>query len=259
MENIDKINKQSSVLIMKGKWIFFLTLCYLVFLSGCTTNTDKSTSLVSTDKKKLETNTTQDIDKNIITDNCLLDDEGNLLILDEDEYELYTYEKFPGIPGKLGQIIQMLSEGDNIVRLNYHEKLSLYFVLEESKSEIVGGNDVDIFNLCIDQEQDIVSFSIENLIFHDLIDDDYSPQLLDTFNLLFGVNGKNIYSYFMEFYRNPIDGISDETWINGLRVTYRCTPKHQLVVNLVPDNGQDKQIQKEEFVITGFSPKNESN
>lgn len=220
---------------MKNIKKFFLTLCYIVVLSGCTTNTDKSTSLENTGQNKLETKKTQGTYKNIITDNCLLDDAGNLLILGEDEYELYTYEKIHDLPGRLGQIIQMLSEGDNIVRLNYRDKLSLYYVLEKSKSETVGGNDVDIFNFSIDREQDIVSFSIENLIFPDLLEDDFSLQLLDTFNLLFGDNDKDFYSYFMTFYENPIDGVSDETWINGMRVTYRCTPKHQLVIYLVPD------------------------
>jgi hypothetical protein len=220
---------------MKNIKKFFLTLCYIVVLSGCAINTDKSTSLKNTGQNKLETNKTQGTYKNIITDNCLLDDAGSLLILGEDEYELYTYEKIPDMPGKLCQIIQMLSEGNNIVRLNYRDKLSLYYVLEESKSKIAGGNDVDIFNFSIDQEKDIVSFSIENLIFPDLLEDDYSSQLLDTFNLLFGDNDKDIYRYFMTFYENPIDGASDETWINGMRVTYRCTPKHQLVIYLVPD------------------------
>lgn len=225
---------------MKNIGIFFLILCYIVVLSGCAINIEKNTSLGNTDHNKVETNTTQGTYKNIFTDNCMLDDKGNLMILCEDEYEPYTYDKFPDMPGKLGQIIQMLSEGDNTIQLNYHDELSLYYVLKESESQFLGGNDVDIFNFSIDREQDIVSFSVENLIFPDLIEDDYSLQLLKIFNLLFGENSQDIYSYFMAFYENPIDGVSDETWINGMWITYRCTPKHQLVVYQVSDNIEKK-------------------
>ena len=244
---------------MKGIGAFFLIISYLVFLPGCTINNDKSPSLGSTVENELKTNTAQNTDKNIITKNCTLDDKGNLLILCEDEYELYSYDKFPDIPGKLAEIIQMLSEGDNIIRLDYRDKLSLYYVLEESKCQTVGGNTVDIFNFSIDKELDSVSFSVENLMFPDLLDDNYNSQLLETFNLLFSENGEDIYRYFMKYYQNPTDGSTDETMINGMRVTYKCTPKHQLVVYLLsdkdiqqpaktPEQDRYEQTKEEDFV-----------
>jgi len=141
--------------------------------------------------------------------------------LREDEYVTYTYEKFPKISDKLAQIIQVLSDGDNIVKLEYDdENLYVYYLLEENKSRIVGGNDVDIFNFFIDSKQDVVSFSVEYLTFPDLLDDDYTSQLQEILSLLFGESGKEIYLYLMEHYQNPIDDNSDETSINGMQVSY---------------------------------------
>lgn len=241
-------------------------------MPGCTINTDKNPPLKSTVQNELKTNMTKNTDKNIITDNCMLDDEGNLLVLCEDEYEYerYTYEKFPDIPDKLAQIIQVLREKGNIIRLNYNDKLSVYYILKESKSRIVGGNDVDIFNFSIDREQDIVSFSVENVIFPDLLDDNYSSQLLETLDLLFGESGKDIYRYFMEYYQNPVDGNTDETTINGMRVSYRCTPKHHLFIYLLSDNDilqptqtneleHDEQTREESFVNSVMQDINQEN
>lgn len=220
---------------MKEIRLIFLILCYMVFFTSCTINPEKNASSVSTVQNASGTNTTQDTDKNFNTGNCMLDDNGNLLVMCEDGYEPYTYDKFPKIPGKLTQIIQVLSEGDNNIKMNYHDKLYVYYGLEENKCKIIGGNEVDIFNFSIDREQDIISFSVENLTFPGVLDDDYSPQLLETFNLLFGVNGEDIYRYFITFYEHPADGVTDETLINGMQVTCWCTPKHRLVISLVAD------------------------
>ncbi len=218
---------------MKGIGAFFLTICYLVLLAGCTISTEKNPPLERTAQNELKTNIPQNTDKNITTKNCMLDDAGNLLILREDVYEPYTYDKFPNIPDRLAQIIQVLSDGDNTIKLDFNDgKLNVYYMLEESKSRIVGGNDVDIFNFSIDSNQDLVSFSVENLTFEDLLDDNYTSQLQETLDLIFGESGKDIYLYFMGYYQNPVDGNTDETRINGLRVCYRCTPKHKLVVYL---------------------------
>jgi len=179
--------------------------------------------------------------------------------LREDEYVTYTYEKFPKISDKLAQIIQVLSDGDNIVKLEYDdENLYVYYLLEENKSRIVGGNDVDIFNFFIDSKQDVVSFSVEYLTFPDLLDDDYTSQLQEILSLLFGESGKEIYLYLMEHYQNPIDDNSDETSINGMQVSYRCTPKHELMIYLLYDMDkkpaqtpeQNEQIQEENFVYS---------
>lgn len=220
---------------MKEVMLVFIILCYMVPLMGCTINPGKNASFGSAVQNVSGANTTQNTDKSIDTENCMLDDKGNLLVMGEDGYEPYTYNKFPKIPGKLAQIIQMLRKGDNNIELNYYDKLYLYYGLEENKCQIIGGNSVDIFNFSIDMEQDIISFSVENLTFSSVLDDDYSPQLLETFNLLFGVNGDDIYRYFMTFYKHPTDGVTDETLINGMRVAYRCTPKHKLVISLVAD------------------------
>ncbi len=220
---------------MKEIRLIFLMLCFIVFLTGCTINTEKNASSGSTVQNESGTNRTQDTDKNFNTGNCMLDDKGKLLVMCEDGYEPYTYDKFPEVPGNLAQIIQLLREGDNTIKLDYHDKLYLYYGLEENKGQIIGGNGVDIFNFNIDREQNIVTFSIENLTFPGVLDDDYSPQLLETFNMLFGLNGEDIYSYFMRFYQHPSDGVTDETWINGMRVTYSCAPKHKLVISLVAD------------------------
>jgi hypothetical protein len=108
----------------------------------------------------------------------------------------------------------------------------LYYVLEENKSQLVGGTDgVDIFSLSIDREQDMVEFCIENLVFNDL-HDDYSPKLLEIFNMLFGKSGEDIYHYLMEFYRQPTDGLTNRTQIDGMQITYKCTPKHKLLISL---------------------------
>lgn len=217
---------------MKEVGGIFLILCYMVFFTGCTINPEKNVSSVSTVKNTYETNTEEHTDRNFNTRNCMLDDRQNLLVMCEDGYEPYTYDKFPDISGNLNQIIQVLCKGDNIVSLDYHDKLFLYYGLEEKKCQIIGGNGVDIFNFSIDREQNVVAFSVENLVFPDLLDDDYRPLLQETFNLLFGESGEDIYRYLMAFYEQPTDGVTDETLINGMRVTYKCTPKHKLVVSL---------------------------
>lgn len=217
---------------MKEIGLIFLILCYMAFFTGCTINPENNDSSVSTVQNTSGINTAHDIDKNFITRNCMLDEKGNLLVMCEDAYKSYNYNKFPEIPGSIARIIQMLREGDNIITLDYYDKLYLYYTLEENKCQIVGGNGVDIFNFSIDREQDIVEFSVENLTFFDIIDD-YSSQLQETFNLLFGENGEDIYRYFITLYDNHTDGLTDETWINGTQVTYRCTPKHKLVISLV--------------------------
>lgn len=217
--------------IMKEIWIVFLLLCTMLF-SGCTNNQEKN---ISRDMEN-EAETNSKAVSNLNTSNCMLDDKGNLLVMSKDGYEPYTYDKFPDIPGNLVQIIQVLCEGNNIVSIDYYDKLTLYYGLEEKKCQIVGGNDVDIFNFSIEAEQDIVKFSVESLMFPDLLDDDYRPQLLKTFNLLFGETGEDLYRYLMVFYDQPTDGMTDETTINGLRVTYRCTPKHKLVISLSTDD-----------------------
>jgi len=110
---------------------------------------------------------------NLVTRNCMLDEAGNLFVKNKDGYESYVYDRFPGISGNLPQIIKMLRESDNAVTVEYNEtvavehngKLFVYYALEERKSRIAGGNDVDIFNFSIDREQDIVEFSVENLVF----------------------------------------------------------------------------------------------
>lgn len=207
----------------------------MLFFTGCTINTEKNASSGTTVKNTSKTNTVEDTDGNFSTLNCVLDDTGNLLVMCEDGYEPYTYDKFPYIPGSLSQIIQLLRVGGNYLKLDYHDKLFLYYGLDENKCQIVGGNGVDIFNFSIDREQDIISFSIENLIFPGYLDDDYRSQLLETFNFLFGESGEDIYLYLMAFYEQPTDGVEDETMIGGMRVTYRCTPKHRLNIYLLPD------------------------
>lgn len=219
---------------MKEMGLTFLILCYMAFFTGCTISPGKNVSSGDTVQNTSETNTAEDIDEDFNTRNCMMDDNGKLLVMCEEGYKPYTYDKFPDIPDNLAKIIQVLREGDNIVSLEYHDKLSLYYGLEKSKSQIIGGNDVDIFNFSIDKEQDIVSFSVENLTFLDEIGD-YRPQLLETFNLLFGESGEDIYCYLMAFYEQPIDGVEDETRINGMRITYWCTPKHKLAISLVTD------------------------
>ncbi len=221
---------------MKGIEAFVLTICYLVLLAGCTISTEKNPPLKSTVQNELKTNIPQNTDINIITKNCMLDDAGNLMILCEDGYVPYAYDKFPNIPDILAQIIQVFSDDDNTIKLDFNDgKLNVYYMLEENKSWIVGGNDVDIFNFSIDSKQDLVSFFVENLTFEDLLDDDYTSQLQETLDLIFGESGNDIYLYFVEHYQNPIDGNTDETCINGMRVYYRCTPKHQLMVYLLSD------------------------
>ena len=126
----------------------------------------------------------------------------------------------------------MLDEGGNYLKLDYQDKkLFLYYGLEKTKSQIVGGNGVDIFNFNIDTEKGIVSFSVELLTFDGYIEDDYRPHLLQTFNFLFGDSGTKIYDYLMTFYDQALeDGTEDETLIDGMKVTYRFTPKHRLTV-----------------------------
>ena len=207
----------------------------MVFFMGCTIKLEKNISLGGALQDVSVTNTAHDIDKNFNKGNWMLDDKGNLLVMCEDDYEQYTYDKFPYIPGRLAQIIQELSEGYNTIRLDYYDNLHMYYGLDETKCQVIGGNSVDIFNFSIDREQDIILFSVENLTFPDVLNDDYSPQLLETLNLMFGVNGEEIYNYFMTFYQHPTDGVTDETLINGMRVNYSCTPKHRLVISLEAD------------------------
>ncbi len=165
----------------------------------------------------------------------MIDDMGNLLVMYKDGYEPYIYDKFPSIPKNLSRIIKVLRESNNIVSLDYYDILFVYYELEEKKCQIVGGNGGDIFNFSIDKEHDIVEFSVEHLMFPGLLDDDYRSLLLETFNLLFGESGEDIYRYLMAFYEQPTDGVIDETRINGMLVTYSCTPKHKLVISLVVD------------------------
>lgn len=180
--------------------------------------------------------TTEDPDGNFKTNNCMFDDKGNLLVMGENGYEPYTYEEYPGIPASISKIIEVLDEGGNYLKLSYQDKkLFLYYGLEEGKGQIVGGNAVDIFNFNIDTEKDIVSFSVELLTFDGYIEDDYRPHLLQTFNFLFGESGTKIYDYLMTFYDQGLeDGTEDETLIDGMKVTYRLTPKHKLTVFLNP-------------------------
>lgn len=115
-------------LIMKGIGAFFLTICYLVLLAGCTISTENNPPLKSTVQNELKTNIPQNTDKNITTKNCMLDDAGNLLILSEDEYVPYAYEKLSSIPDKLAQIVQKLREDCNIIKLDYDHELSVYYI-----------------------------------------------------------------------------------------------------------------------------------
>lgn len=222
---------------MKVIRLFFLIFCYIVLFTGCAMNLENNSSFAGTAQDTLDTKMAQDIDKNLSTKNCRLDAEDKqLLVRSEDGYKPYTYDKFPQIPEKLVQIISLLSGDDNNIELEYNDdKLYLYYLLEESKSHIIGGNDVDIFNFSIDRGQDIISFSIESLIFNEELDYDYSPLLLEIFNILFGADGGDIFGYFMKFYEHPAEGVTDETLINGMRVTYKCTPKHKLAFYLVAD------------------------
>lgn len=110
----------------------------------------------------------------------------------------------------------------------------LYYTLSDSKSRIVGGNGIDIFNFSIDRERDIIAFSIEFLAFDEYLEDDYRPNLLKTYHLLFGEeSGQEIYDYFMTFYGESLEvETQDETMIDGMRVTYWHAPKNRLTVYL---------------------------
>jgi hypothetical protein len=176
-------------------------------------------------------------DANYKTHNCMFDDQGNLLVMGKNGYEPYIYDAFPDIPANLYQIIQVLDEGGNYLKLDYWEqKLFLYYGLEDSKSQIVGGNGIDIFNFNIDRELDTISFSIESLTFHEYLEDDYHPHLLKTFNLLFGESGQKIYDYLMTFYDMGLEVETQaETLIDGMRVTYWLTPKHKVKIVLNPE------------------------
>lgn len=215
---------------MKKGLAYLLIMLISFMLVSCNFKNDNNTS---------DANTLQEAGEHLNTRNCMLDVKGNIMVKCEDGYKLYTYDKFPEIPGNLTQIIQMLYAEDNTIYLYYLDKLHLSYVLEESKCRMVGGNDVDIFNISIDMEKDIVSFSVENLTFYDIIDDDYRPHLFKALNLLFGENGEEIYHFLMELYEQPIDGREEEILIDGMRVTYRCTPKHLLDIYLVTNNNSD--------------------
>lgn len=186
------------------------------------------------DQNPSETNPEPDTDGNFKTNNCMFDDEGNLFVAGEDGYEPYIYDAFPNIPANLHQIVQALDDGENYLKLDYHDqKLSLYYALGDSKSRIVGGN-VDIFNFSIDREKDIIAFSVECLTFYEYLEDDYRPHLQKTFHLVFGEeSGQKIFDYLMTFYGQSLEvETQDETLIDGMRVTYRLTPKHRLTVYL---------------------------
>ncbi len=188
--------------------------------------------LLFREESQSSSETTKVTDENFITNNCMFDDNGNLLVMGENGYEPYTYEEHPDIPASISKIIKVLDEGGNYLKLDYQDKkLFLYYGLEKTKSQIVGGNGVDIFNFNIDTEKGIVSFSVELLTFDGYIEDDYRPHLLQTFNFLFGDSGTKIYDYLMTFYDQALeDGTEDETLIDGMKVTYRFTPKHRLTV-----------------------------
>lgn len=139
------------------------------------------------------------------TSNCMFNETGNLLVMGENGYEPFIYDAFPNIPANIFQIVQLLDDGENYLKLDYNDqKLFLYYALGDNKSRIVGGN-VDIFNFSIDREKDIVAFSIEYLIFYEYLEDDYQPHLLETFNLLFGENGQEIFDYLMIFYGKRLE------------------------------------------------------
>jgi len=220
---------------MKEKRFIFPIVCFMVFFTGCTINSGKNVSSENIVQNTSKTDTAEDIGGNFNTHSCMVDDMGNLLVMCKGGYEPYIYDKFPSIPKNLSRILKILRESNNIVSLDYYDKLFVYYELEEKKCKIVGSNSVDIFNFSIDKEQDIIEFSIENLMFPGLLDDDYRSLLLETFNLLFGESGENIYRYLMAFYEKPTDGVKDETLINGMPVTYSCTPKHKLVISLAAD------------------------
>lgn len=189
---------------------------------------------VGTSQKPSETNTVEGKSGNFRMNNCMFDDQGNLLVMGENGYEPYTFNALPNIPANLYQIVQALDDGENELSLDYiDQKLFLYYGLESSKSQIVGGNDVDIINFHIDREEDIITFSIESLTFPDYFEDDYRPHLLTIFNFLFGESGQKIYDYLMTFYGKGLEvETQDETLIDGMRVSYRFTPKHKLTITL---------------------------
>lgn len=220
--------------IVRKKSIVFLTVYCLTIFTGCSgkginepspENTPISNSAADI---RQETEERPEMRKRIIVDN------GNLMVMSGEENEPYTYDEFPDIPRKVAGIINMLDDGDNSVNsYNKDEQLYVCYVLDDSRSIMLGGNDVDIFNFCIDKEQDIIEFSVENLTFPDT-DEDYRYQLLETFRMLFDENGEAIHQYFIDFYENPDDVMEDETIINGMQIKYRCTPKHRLKVFLTP-------------------------
>ena len=218
---------------MKEAGLVFLMLCFMVVFVGCTVNSGKNMSSESMAQAASITDTAEDTDGNFRTRNCMIDDIGNLLVMHKCGHEPYAYDRFPDIPRNLSRIIRMLRESNNVVSLDYDDKLYLSYGLGEGKSWIAGGNDVDVFNFSIDREEDVVEFSVEQLIFDGEIEGDYRPLLLETFKLLFGERGEDIFRYLMGFYEQPVDGATDETRINGMTVKYKCTPKHRLVVSLV--------------------------
>ena len=239
---------------MKKVGLIFLLLYSMVIFESCAVVSEKNTLSVREDNNTYQTDMPDYSDKKLNTLNCMIDEKEKLLVKSGDMYEPYTYEKLPDISQKLVQIIQLLCEGDNNISLEYNDKLSLYYVLEKKKSQLVGGkNGVDIFNFSIDREQDIIEFCVKYLTFPELVDD-YSSQLFETFNLLFGKSGEDIYRYLMEFYRKPVDGVVHQTYIDGMQVTYKCTPEHELVISL--DKDSDTEIDNEKQLSSNSESNN---
>ncbi len=217
---------------MKRIALVILILYCLIFYTGCSVNQkEKASSESSTPGNNSIVDTLQETEENSEKRDCIIDDNGNLMVMIEGNYEPYNYDKFPEIPKKISRIISMLSEGDNFINFHCLDELHVYYGLEYNKSMMLGGNGVDIFNFSIDQEQDLIEFSVENLTFSG-IDDDYRPQLLESFNLMFGESGEKIYQYFIPLYENPVVDMEDETIIDGMYIKYWCAPKHRLKIFL---------------------------
>ncbi len=119
---------------MKGMGLFFLTICYLVFMPGCTLNTDKSPSLESTVQNELKTNTTQSAEPEQIEQTQEEDfvnsvmhaiNENDLSFLIE-HYDS-VYEEIPqfeidALPGGLN-IYHEYFKGDKLISFEYQKDI----------------------------------------------------------------------------------------------------------------------------------------
>jgi len=53
----------------------------------------------------------------------MIDGMKTLLVMYKDGYEPYMYDKFPSIPKNLSRVIKIFHESNNIVSLDYYDKL----------------------------------------------------------------------------------------------------------------------------------------